>query len=178
MAKYEALKMVSLQHVTEWRLPAARMAALVHLEDPAVSVMYDFKQRTPQAITVCASLDEAQLKMQQADQHWLLVEDESGKRVGLIASEDLLGEKPIQVVQERRVARSDLRVRWLMTPLTAVPAVDFHLLEVARVGNIVHTMGDSPYLLAVEDMTDAKGPVLRGLFLRHQLQRQLHHVVN
>jgi Mg2+/Co2+ transporter CorB len=113
--------------------------------------------------------------MKSCSYHVLLVVDKEGKILGLISSEDLLGEKPLKAIQERRIARADISVGMVMTPQTSVVAIDIEDLRHAKVGHLVATLHTCKqhYALAVKiDETNNK-QVVRGLFSLSLIGKQL-----
>lgn len=175
MVKYENLPTLSLQN-KEVCLRSQTLPELVHLEDPALSVMTDFSQTTPTTISPEETMDDALNEMKVKGVHLLLVTNSAKDIVGLISSEDLLGEKPIQIIQENRIQRSQVLVRMIMTPLDEVTAFDISVVEHARVGNIVNTLQalQTHYALVVQNHNATQKQTLRGLFNTSQISKQLH----
>lgn len=147
---------------------------LVHLEDPAFSVMRDFAHNKPQTTQTDTPMPEAKCEMRLTHSHSLLVANENGAAVGIVTSEDLLGEKPIQIIQERRIERDKVTVGMLMTKLEDIPAFSYEDVARARVGNIVATLKAMKLHFAlVIDCRDDQH-TLRGWFNTSQMSKQLH----
>jgi CBS domain containing-hemolysin-like protein len=177
MIKYELLSTIPLleEHVT---LPTQQLAELVHLDDPAWTVMVDFNQEPPHTISPDVSIDHALMEMKLKDVHLLLVTDKNHQILGLIASEDILGEKPITLIQQRRIERAQVLVKMVMTPLQQIVAFNIEVIERARVGNIVTTLKNlcAHYALAIK--TDGAKQAVRGIFNTSQISKQLHVEIN
>ena len=173
MIKYEQLPTTTLTNQGV-QLRTASLPELVHLDDPAFSVMSDFNIMKPYTIKPTDSMDDALNEMKVNGQHFLLVVDQNQHVSGIIASEDLLGAKPIKIIQERRIQRSMVLVNMLMVPLSEITAFDVESLQPARVGNVVTTMKQlsTHYALAISHQ-DGKQYV-RGLFNTSQISKQLH----
>lgn len=177
MIQYELLSTIPLleEHVT---LPSQQLAELVHLDDPAWTVMVDFTQEPPHTISPDVSIDHALMEMKLKDVHLLLVTDKNHQIVGLIASEDILGEKPITLIQQRRIERAQVLVKMVMVPLQNIVAFNIETIERARVGNIVTTLKNlcAHYALAIK--TDGSKQAVRGIFNTSQISKQLHVEIN
>lgn len=173
MAKYEILPTTTLsqEHTV---LHMTKMPELVHLSDPAFLVMTDFSQHKPHIIAPTEPMDDALNDMKVHGAHLLLVKSEEGLIEGAVTSEDILGEKPIQIIQERRINRAQITVKMIMTPLQNIAAVEIKSLQHAKIGNIVLTLKEmnQHYMLVFE--TNEDETVLRGMFTTSQISRQLH----
>ena len=147
---------------------------LVHIEDAATTVLWDFNKMCPNFAGLKQNPDNALEEMNSLNAHWLLVVDDEHKPVGILSSKDVLGVKPTKAIKEYNITRDQLITKMLMTPITEVPCIEADLLKVAKVGHIVETLKqtDSAYLLVVEPRDD--GHQLRGLFNRLQISNQLH----
>ena len=175
MIQYESLKIVDLsnQHAT---LRTSLSPSVVHLDDPALSVMSDFRVETPRLIVHNASMDDALNEMKIRGVHLLWVCDDNDAILGVIASEDLLGEKPIQLMQQSRVDRSNVTVKMLMTPLSLMVALDSQRVQKSRVGNIVNTLRDlsQHYALVVHCEEEHNTVNIVGLFNTSHICKQLY----
>lgn len=175
MVKYEILKTITLPaHNTFLR--SQKMPELVHLDDPAFAVMCDFSFIRPRTIQADESMDNALNEMKLHGAHLLLVQGNAGNIVGVIASEDILGELPIKMIQERRIHRAQLLVKMLMTPIEKIAALDIKTLDLAKVGHIITTLRDLRihYALVIGNNTEDGSVILRGIFTTSQISRQLH----
>ncbi|WP_251365833.1 hypothetical protein [Coxiella-like endosymbiont of Rhipicephalus sanguineus] len=107
--------------------------------------------------------------------HLLLVRNENDNIIGIVGSEDFLGELPIKISQERRIKRSHILIKIVMTPLDKICAFDMHMLEHAKVGNIIVTLKNlrTHYTLIISDENESR-QTLRGIFITSQISRQLH----
>ncbi len=160
-----------------------------YLTSPAIEVMTDFNHVRPRTIGPGAPIDEALENMKRVGVRLLLVEDGDRKILGIVSSYDIQGEKPIKLVQESRISRSEISVSDIMTPQAEIEAL--HMLSVrnAQVGHIVATLRalERRHLLVVQSaggngepaddeampsLTSGK-QVVRGLFSSAQIGRQL-----
>ena len=175
MVKYETVETFPLSSSDTILRSSNDMPELVHLDDPAFTVMVDFCQTPGFTVRDIASMQDAKNEMEFHGTHFMLVVNGDNHIKGLLTSEDLLGQKPIKVVEEDRVSRDKILVRMLMTKLHQVPAFNIESVEAARVGNILTTLHeiDSPFALVVRLLEDGE-KVLRGCFTTSQISRQLH----
>lgn len=176
MAKYEALPTTAILP-NGTMLHAHHLPELVHMDDPALSVMSDFTLSPPHTIEPDATMDHAIHEMEVSGVHLLLVISEGGHFQGIISSEDLWGEKPIKLIQERRIHRDQVLVKTIMVPYTEITALDFTAIKSARVGNIVKTLSEHKqhYALAVSPSADYPDmQMIRGIFTASQISKQLH----
>ena len=143
----------------------------VTLDDPAFTVMTDLKQVPAATTTPDESIDEAHRLMMRRGVRLLFVLDSSAAVQGVITATDLLGEKPVRFMQERRIAHSEIRVADIMTPASMLEAIAFQDAASMLVGHVVATMRAvrRQHLMVAED----GGRRVRGLFSATRIARQL-----
>lgn len=170
--QYYAIPTIQLKTDSVCEYPPG-LPEVVHLDDPALDVMTDFKKYKPYTITLEGTIDEALIEMKACGVRSLLVTDKERHLLGLISSEDLLGEKPVKVMKERSITRADLQVNMLMTQQSYLEVMDFAKLGHAKIGDIVETLLklQQHYVLVVEEHGEKQ--CIRGLFSASQISRQL-----
>lgn len=175
MIKHELIDTIPI-FVDRTCLPTSQLPELVHMDDPAFSVMADFRMLQPHVIGENDFMDAAINEMKIHGLHLLLVKNNSNNISGILASEDILGEKPIQLIQERRIQRSHITVKMVMTPVSSLPAFDMESIRYARVGNIVATLNmlKQNYALVIDQNADGDQQIIRGIFTTSQISHQLH----
>ena len=175
MAKFEALPTIAIDPM-DTMLRTQHLPELVHLTDSALSVMTDFTKIAPHTIRPESTMDEAIYEMKASGVHLLLVINDERHFRGIISSEDVLGEKPIQLLQERRIPRNQILVNMIMVPFSEITAIDMNVIETARVGNIVKTLSEKGqhYALAVSPQSDSAAQIICGIFTTTQISNQLH----
>lgn len=173
MAKYEILKTVTLSSNHAY-LRSEREPQLVRLDDPAYAVMTDFTQQHPHIISPEEPMDNALNEMKIHGVHLLLVV-KNDCVIGVISSEDILGELPITIIQERRIKRSQVLVKMIMTRIEKIVALNYNDIERAKVGNIVITLKSlrTHYALVTSNEENDQ-QLLRGIFTTSHISRQLH----
>lgn len=148
---------------------------IVHLDDPALHVMTDLKHANAITIEPDATISEAAMEMRVCHTHLLLVVDNENIVRGLISSEDILGEKPLKITQEKRMRRAEVLVHMVMTPQEEIVAINNEDLNLAKVGNVVKTLHElkQHYALAVEVEQFSGEQTVCGLFSLSQISKQL-----
>lgn len=146
----------------------------VTARSPAVDVMTDLRQVAAATVDPDTGLAEAQRIMVLRAVRSLLVVDRSRSMIGLITASDLLGERPLQLCNQRGVRVQDLTVRDAMTPIPAVQAVTLTDVMRAEVGDVVATLRHCgrQHMLVVERDRDSR-TLVRGIFSSSQIARQL-----
>ena len=149
-------------------LPEA-LPELVHDQDPATTVFTDFHREHPVTIGAGANLDQALDKLRHSGTCIMLVNDEDERVVGEIAVEDLIGEKPVRLVESTGMHHNQLTVGMLMTPRDQVKVLEMNHLTDARVGHIIATLHalERRHVLVVDNGN------ICGLFSAGQISRQL-----
>jgi CBS-domain-containing membrane protein len=147
----------------------------VTLESPATSVLTDLAEVRAAVVHPAATLADAERVMIQQGVRLLFVVREMPAVSGIVTLNDLHGERPVRMLQERRVRREALLVQDVMTPLSELDAVDYALLRATRVGDIVATLlrFGHRYLIVVEEATAESPAVIRGLVSQSQVEKQL-----
>ena len=104
----------------------------------------------------------------------LLAVDDDQVLAGIITTNDVLGEKPVALVHDRRIHHSDILVSDVMTPADRLEAFDMHTVQNARVGQVVASLQHARrhHALVVQVLADGQREV-RGLFSLSQIARQL-----
>jgi CBS domain-containing protein len=147
----------------------------VTLESPAQLVMTDLTQVKAATTASTASLQQAEQTMIHQGVRMLFVVTELPSFEGLITATDLRGDRPMRVVDERRLHHGDLTVADVMTPIGSLDAIEFERLSGASVGDLVATLKrhGRNHLLVVERDTGSTPRRVRGVVSRAQIERQL-----
>lgn len=143
-------------------------------DSPAADAMTDLRFNIPATIDQQLSMDAAHAYMIQRGVRLLLVLNSERSLAGIVTATDVLGDKPLRVIQERRVRHGDILVSDIMTPLDKLDAIELATVLRARVGEVVASLKESgrQHTLVVE--TDREGRTLVcGIFSRSQIERQL-----
>ena len=171
---YETLTSSELLPGTGFAEPRQVFPARVGAGDSALAVMTDFERVSAVLVRPDDSIDEANLRMIRRGVRLLLVVDALRNVAGLITANDILGEKPLQIIASHGGHRSDILVRDIMTPQSRLEVLDMREVQQARVGTIVATLLESArqHALIAERDSDGRQRV-RGMFSLTQIARQL-----
>lgn len=171
---YAELSHIDLQPSTGFRRPP-EVPKGYRLDNPALDFMTDFEEVAAITVTPGVSIDDALDKMKHEGVRMLLVTDEDERVVGLVTSRDIQGEKPIEIVQENRVPRSEIAVQDIMTPDSAIQVLNLLSVRNAQIGHIVETLHrlDRQHTLVVEVDPDSGNQVIVGMFSTSQISKQL-----
>jgi len=154
-----------------------KAAAGVSLTSPALDVMTDLAQVRAATIDPTTSLAKAEQTMIQQGVRSLFVVSEFPCVEGLVTAADLLGDKPMRLINQRHLHRHDLSVQDVMTRLNDLDALDYNELKEATVAEVIATfkkVGTGTTHLLVVQAATAKGPArIRGVISITQIERQL-----
>jgi CBS-domain-containing membrane protein len=170
---YFPLTEYRLQPGSTYRRPTQILPERVTMESPAVDCMTDLRQVTALTIDPHASIEQANQKMIEHGVRLLLVVNTSNVVVGIITATDILGEKPMQLVQDRSTRRSEILVQDIMTPQDRLDVLTLEDVLAAKVGNVVSTMQKAGRQHAVVIDYSDSAQIVRGLFSASQIARQL-----
>lgn len=148
--------------------------AAVVLDAPALSVMTDLTRVPAVSVTPDTGVEDANLLMAQRRVRMLFVVDEKDSVIGLITTNDILGEKPMQIVRSRGVTHAEVSVRDIMTPGDRVEVLDMAEVRQARIGDLVETLRESGRQHALAMRVGKEGmPEICGVFSAADLSRRL-----
>ena len=146
---------------------------------PALSVMTDLSLVDAACIALHASMDVANQTMIQLGVRLLFVKGADGHLAGLITATDILGEKPMRVVQERGLKHDEISVDDLMTPVSQLDALSFEEVSHAQVGHVLASLRKAGRLHTLVVERGAGGrQLVRGIFSTSQIARQLGRPIN
>lgn len=149
---------------------------VIHQHDSALHVMLDFRYNQPVTVSANMSIDDALHELKNHNTPVLIVIDETGTVSGIITSEDIMGEKPVKLIQEGRMKRADIPVSMVMTPQKEIAAFDIEHLRHAKVGNIIQTLfhlKQHTLLVIKFDEHHTGKQIVRGLFSSSMISKQL-----
>jgi CBS domain-containing protein len=175
---YRPLRQSTATRGVTYRLQSPTAALRVQASSPATDVMTDLCKVKAVTTAAAASVDEAHQAMITRGVRALFVVGDSGVVLGIVTANDILGERPIQIAQDRGVRHVDVLVSEVMTPADLMEAMELPDVLRVRVGDIVETLKRSgrQHALVIEsasaDATSATRTV-RGIFSLTQIARQL-----
>jgi len=146
----------------------------VTLDSSALLVMTDLKRVAAAVISPQETMEAAEAFMFQRGVRMLLVLDADQHLAGIVTTNDVLGEKPVAVAQERRLKHSQILVADVMTPADRLEAFDMHELRTARVGQVVASLREAGrHHALVVQASPAGEREVRGIISLSQIARQL-----
>jgi len=146
----------------------------VTLESSALDVMTDLRHNDAAVIEPHVSMELANSYMIQRGVRSLLVLNQDHSLRGIITATDILGEKPLRFIQDRRVKHNEIIVSDIMTPLERLEVIPIEEVLNAKVGHVVASLRDTgrQHILVMENNADNK-PSVCGIFSLTQIERQL-----
>lgn len=177
--KFDAVPNVCLRSHSTFEHPPTP-PELIHLDSAALTVMTDFRFVHPVTVAPDVPIDAALQKMKTAGVRLLLVTNGANEVIGLITAAEIMGEKPIKIIEETRVQRSNIKVSAIMTPQRDIRALDITSVRVAQVGEIIETLRllerQHVLVVGVDRTTGAQRVV--GMFSTSQISKLLGRDVN
>ncbi len=172
---YHQLTSGRLESGATFHKPVQNLPEHVGMNNPALDVMTDFKVVTAYTIFPLESIDEAQQKMVHRGVRMLLVVDAKNTLHGLVTSTDLMGEKPMQVIQNTGCKHAEVLVRDIMTTSERLEVICMVDLAGARVGDVLATLKGTgrQHALVVDRPQAGQAQRVRGILSMTQLTRQL-----
>jgi CBS-domain-containing membrane protein len=170
-----ALPTFRLDHGISIAQAQPQTPSTVRLESPALQVMTDLTLVKAATTHPSTSLPQAEQVMIYQGVRMLFVVSDMPALEGLITTTDLHGDRAMRVVGERSVRHDELSVADVMTPLSALDAIDFERMGSATVGNVIATLKrfGRNHLLVVQAATAQTPQRVRGVISRAQIERQL-----
>ncbi len=150
----------------------------VNPEDPATSVMTDFREHTSITVTERTPIDAALEHMRHTGVRSAFVTDEQTQLVvGLVTAYDITSEKPMQLMQSANIPRHDVAVVDIMQPVATWHVADMEHLERANVAAVFAMFSQTGLThVPVVETTASGGQRLRGLLSAARVKRVLHHM--
>lgn len=146
----------------------------VTLESSALDVMTDLRKSEAAVIEPNVSMEFANSYMIQRGVRSLLVLNQDCSLRGIITATDILGEKPLRFIQDRRLKHDEILVSDIMTPLERLEVFYIEEVQNSKVGHIVASLRDTgrQHILVTENNAD-NNPSVCGIFSLTQIERQL-----
>ena len=153
------------------RLPDAASSSVPKAspDDPAVSVMTDFRNTGVFSIRQDVTVDEALLYMKTAGVRFLFVKDDEDRLSGLVTSTDIQGEKPLRHIRESGASRHDVQIRHIMVPVDQWEVSAYADVEKARISHVV----DSFKAAGRRHLVVTEKNVVRGIFSATRVEQAL-----
>lgn len=147
----------------------------VSLFNSALDVLFDYSAVVPLTLDPNVTAEAAEIAMLYSHTNLQLVSDGQSNLVGIISLRDISGDKMLATATAMGVARQDLTVRDLMTPVAHLPYVRHDTLARATVGDLVTILENRQqrYLVVVDHAEQ-----LCGLICANEIARLLGRELN
>jgi CBS-domain-containing membrane protein len=177
--KHAVMPHTALDAGTRFREPP-HVPPAERLNAPALGFMTDFNLTTPITTDAEVPIDRALDKMRREAVRLLLVIDGENRIIGKITSMEIEGEEPIALAQERRMPRSEILVKHIMSPQSKVQVLTYESVANAEVGHVVATLNylKLKHLLVVETDPVSKSQIVRGVISRARIGAHLRMNLN
>jgi CBS-domain-containing membrane protein len=144
-------------------------------EDPALTVMTDFRERASVTVPDTAGIDEALEHMRHTGVRCAFaIDDRRRVVVGLITAYDITGEKPMQYMQSRAIPRREVLVRDIMQEISECRVTDIKQVERATVVSVSNMFAKNRLShVPVMEMSETGEQRLRGLLSAAKVKRLL-----
>jgi signal-transduction protein with cAMP-binding, CBS, and nucleotidyltransferase domain len=176
--QFSALTEINLKGVAVYAKAPKNGATEVNLNSSAIEVMTDFHHTPAITIDSDVNIDDANAKMISFGIRSLIVTNANGQVVGIVTATDILGEKPMRVLQQRGGRHQDITVHDVMTASDQLFFVHYNDLAKSKVGHVLQTLRQSgrQHTLVLEELQGNE--IVRGIVSAAQIARQLgvaHH---
>jgi CBS domain containing-hemolysin-like protein len=141
-------------------------------QDPAVTVMTDFRERASVTVAESATIDAALDHMKHAGvRSAFAIDAERHVVVGLITAYDIASEKPMRLLH---TPRHEVLVRDIMEKISDWRVIDFAALSHANVAAVAQLFEDTRRThIPVMENNERGAPTLRGLLSSARVRKVL-----
>jgi CBS-domain-containing membrane protein len=145
------------------------------LQDPALTVMTDFRERASVTVPDTAVIDEALEHMRHTGVRCAFaIDDRRRIVVGLITAYDITGEKPMRYMQSAAIPRREVLVRDIMQGISECRVADIKQIERATVLAVANMFAKNGLThVPVMEMSETGEQRLRGLLSAAKVKRLL-----
>jgi CBS domain-containing protein len=170
MPLFKELPTVSTASIRQIEQPAD--AGEPSLHSRATEAFTDFTKQNPLMLEQNTSIDHAREIMNRTHVRLQLVVDAQETFRGVITLEDLMSPKVITAKENSRLMQHELTVSQVMTPRSALRAIDSRDFATAKIGDIVATMKKygEQYVLVVDSVRGS----IRGIVSASDIARKMH----
>ena len=150
-------------------------SATLSPDDPAISAMTDLKKTRIITIGPKDSIEFAYELMKHAGIRMLVVADGNKALSGLITYRDIVGEKPITIMTDDKIARKDIEVQQVMTPLSELDPFLYSDVQHAIIKDVIIQLRNASrqHAIVIEKIEGDSNYFVRGIFSITQIGRLL-----
>lgn len=130
--RFQSLPFHALAPAARHVRPRQQFPDTVTADTPAVFVMTDLRQVPAVTVNTHLNITQALERMQRKGVRMLFVTDQDDAVRGIITTTDILGERPLRIIQAGGGRRDDVLVSQVMTPHEQLDALDLNDVLRAR----------------------------------------------
>lgn len=133
----------------------------VTLSSPAIKVFLDYDVFQPRSLAPGVSVDDASTAMKHSHTNLKLIADRDNYLLGVISVRDINSVKVLSTASAMGVAREDLSVKDVMTPVSQLKYIKRDTLDKATVGDLVDSLEHEKqrFLVVIDSNEDLCGLV-------------------
>jgi CBS domain-containing protein len=180
MAVAQVLRLNPLPGVVSYFEPGQEFPARLAADSPALLAMTDLRQQVAFTVEPNVPIDQALQRMKTVGVRLLFVVNGDKDILGLITSNDILGEKPLKFHNEQQQRYEEILVRDIMTPHGRLEVLGMEDVQRATVTDIVATLRSNGrrHALVLDHDTHTGKPAIRGIFSATQIEKQLGQLID
>ena len=174
-SSYNAIPQLTLKEAVAIKQPNSSSGNQIDYDSSALEVLTQLSKVTPATTRSNTYIKQANQQMIERAVRMLFVVNQEQRLQGIITSNDILGEKPIQFAQRVNCSTTDIQVEDLMTPLGKIQILDHSDVEQASVGDVVETLKRSGrhHALVAEQQPDGQ-LLISGIFSLSHISRLMN----
>lgn len=156
--------------------PSQRQPQWVRLDAPGNEVMTDLDRTPMVTVEAGTQIDDALRLMKHAGVRSAIVVDDGGSLLGLVTAYDILGDKPVRLIESAGRAhrgRAGIDVAAIMAPVSQWQVIDIDELRRCTVADVVETFRRLGHThIPVVERTASGADRLRGLLSAAEVARR------
>lgn len=174
-AEFMALPLSTLRPETGYSKSYFLSQNPVKVSSSALEVMTDLRFVPAATVQTDADIEAATQRMIVRGVRLLLVVDKLDDVIGLVTARDLMGDRPLKVMETAEVEFGDVKVSQVMTVASDIEVIPLDDVLRAHVGDVIETLKNSgrQHAMVVEEEQFTGKAMIRGIFSASQIARQL-----
>lgn len=136
----------------------------MRLSDPANLAMINLEYIIAGTVKTSDSILNNLLIDKVSKEHLLFVTNEKNHILGIITAEEIHGEKPYLVMQQKNIKRAEITVNMVMIPYQEVYCIEVENIKKAKISHLVISLLDSKKLYALVVEKDENRHIVKGFF--------------
>jgi CBS-domain-containing membrane protein len=172
--RFTPLAQSTLKEGVDLRLVDVGSIPYISMHVPAIEVMTDLRKGDVMTIGKEIQIDRASSLMGDLGIRFLVVTDNRQRLLGLLTLADILSEKPIRLVHDRRLLHSQILVEDVMVAIDNLYILELNEVSKATAGKVFETLkcAGRQYAIVI-DRLDNDHQQVSGIFSTAELARRL-----